>query len=212
MIQLLVIDDRPVVSRGLTLLLKEDPEKRFSVIEEAGNIIEVIEKLKAFNFNAILLNICIPGRNGLEMIQEIKRIKSNLPVLILGIYAEDQYALKALNYGASGYLNKACSPEEIIKAIIKVSEGGRYISASLIEKLTTDILYNYDKPVYKKLTAREIEVMLGITSGKKINEIAAELSLSPKTISTYRQRILSKLNLRTTSEIIRYAIKEGLAD
>lgn len=212
MIRVLIVDDHPVVRRGLIHLLKEDPDKRFSFIDEAGSFKEVYEKLRSFDFDVLLLDICMPGRNGLELLKEVKMLKPSVQILILSIYAEEQYALKAIKYGASGYLNKTCSPEELINGIIKVSQGGKYISRSMLEKLTINIVDDVDKPLHEKLSVRELEVLLNFASGKRISEIAEELSLSPKTISSYRQRILTKLHLRTTSEMIRYAIIEGLIE
>lgn len=212
MIRVLIVDDHPVVRRGLIHLLKDDPEKRFTDIGEAGNFGEVLEKLYSFDFDVVLLDISMPGRNGLEILQEIKKIKPNIHVLILSIYPEEQYAIRMMKLGASGYLNKTSSSEELIKAITKVAQGGKVVSSNMLDKLTRNYSDNNNIPLHEKLSARELSVVLLISSGMKISEIAKELSLSPKTISSYRQRILSKLNLKNTSEIIRYAIREGLAN
>ncbi len=212
MIRVLIVDDHPVVRRGLIHLLKDDPEKRFTDIGEAGNFGEVLEKLYSFDFDVVLLDISMPGRNGLEILQEIKKIKPNIHVLILSIYPEEQYAIRMMKLGASGYLNKTSSSEELIKAITKVAQGGKVVSSNMLDKLTRNYSDNNNIPLHEKLSARELSVVLLISSGMKISEIAKELSLSPKTISSYKQRILSKLNLKNTSEIIRYAIREGLAN
>jgi len=212
MIRVLIVDDHPVVRRGLIHLLKDDPEKRFTDIGEAGNFGEVLEKLYSFDFDVVLLDISMPGRNGLEILQEIKKIKPNIHVLILSIYPEEQYAIRMMKLGASGYLNKTSSSEELIKAITKVAQGGKVVSSNMLDKLTRNYSDNNNIPLHEKLSARELSVVILISSGMKISEIAKELSLSPKTISSYRQRILSKLNLKNTSEIIRYAIREGLAN
>ena len=154
----------------------------------------------------------MPGRNGLELLGDIRRIKPEVSVVILSIYPEEQYAIRALKLGASGYLTKASAPEELIAAVVKASQGERYITSSLAEKITFNLIEDNESPLHEKLSVRELEVVSYLASGKKISTIANELSLSPKTISTYRERILSKLNLSTTSDIIRYAIKEGLSE
>lgn len=211
MLDILIVDDHPIVRKGLIMLLEEDPEKRFSNIEEAGNRKEMLDMIRINNFDVILLDISIPGRNGLELLSEIKKIKPSLPVLMLSIYPEEQYAARSIKMGASGYLNKASQPGELINAIIKVSKGGRYISPSLAELLAHSYIEDEDRPLHEKLSVREQEVVVKLASGMPLSEIARELSLSPKTISTYRERILTKLQLKTTSDIIRYAIKKGLA-
>jgi len=211
MLDILIIDDHPIVRKGLILLLEEDPEKRFSAIKEAGNRKEMLEMLRIHDFDVILLDISIPGRNGLELLSEIKKIKPSLPVLMLSIYPEEQYATRSIKMGASGYLNKASQPGELINAIIKVSKGGRYISPSLAEFLAHSYIEDEERPLHEKLSVREQEVVVKLASGMPLSEIARELSLSPKTISTYRERILTKLQLKTTSDIIRYALKKGLA-
>ena len=212
MIKSLIIDDHPVVRKGLIQFLKDDPENRFDYIAEAGNVKEMMEKLNSSHFDIVLLDISMPGRSGLEMIKDIKRIKPGTPILIISVYPEEQYAVKAMKLGAYGYLNKACSPSELISAILRITGGKRYISPVIAEKLTNDILFESKKPLHELLSVREQEVLQLIASGKKVTDISMELSLSPKTISTYRQRILSKLNLKSTSEIIRYAFKEKLID
>jgi len=212
LINILIIDDHPVVRRGIIQFLRDDPERRFGSIEEAGNGGEMIDKLISSDFDIILLDNSMPGRSGLELIQDIKNLKPDLPVLMLSIYPEEQYAIRAMKMGASGYLNKGCSPEELISAIVKITRGGRYISLSLADKLAHHILSESNKPLHETLSVRELQVLLHLASGKKVIDISRELSLSPKTISTYRTRILSKLNLRSTSDIIRYAFKEGLSD
>ncbi len=210
MLDILIVDDHPIVRKGLIMLLEEDPEKRFSTIKEAGNRKEMLDMLRIRNFDVILLDISIPGRNGLELLSEIKKIKPSLPVLMLSIYPEEQYATRSIKMGASGYLNKASQPGELITAIIKVSKGGRYISPSLAEILAHSYIEDEERPLHEKLSVREQEVVVKLASGMPLSEIARELSLSPKTISTYRERILTKLQLKTTSDIIRYAIKKGL--
>lgn len=212
MIRILITDDHPIVRRGIRQLLEDDKEERFGNIAEAGNGKELLEKLNSAEFDVILLDISLPGRSGLELLGDIKKLKPAVKVVILSIYPEEQYALRALKMGAAGYLTKASAPDELISAVIKASQGNRYISASLAEKITSNLIEDTDSPLHEKLSVRELEVISLLASGKTMSNIAIELSLSPKTISTYRERILSKLNLKTTSDIIRYAIKEGLTE
>jgi two-component system, NarL family, invasion response regulator UvrY len=212
MIKVLIIDDHPIVRKGLRQLLEDDGNDRFGMIEEAGNGKEMFEKLVSENYDIILLDISLPGRNGLELLEEIKRTNPKIAVLILSIYSEEQYAVRAIKLGASGYLNKASAPDELIKAISKVSMGGTYISSSLAQNVTIDLFQGRGKRPSEFLSSRELQVIGLLASGKTISNIGKELSLSPKTISTYRERILSKLKLKTTSDIIRYAIKERLIE
>lgn len=191
-------------------ILEDDKFQRFGLIEEAVNGKELLEKIKTTVFDVILLDISLPGRSGLEILGEVKKNAHTTAVLILSIYPEEQYAIRAIKLGASGYLNKASAPEELIEAIIKVSEGGRYLTSSLAESIAMNFFNEDDKPLHDKLSVRELEVITLLAEGKTLSNIATDLSLSPKTISTYRERILGKLNLKTTSDIIRYAIKEGL--
>jgi len=209
MIKILITDDHPIVRQGIRQILEDDKFQRFGQIEEAVNGKELLEKIKSAFFDVILLDISLPGRSGLEILGEVKKIARTSAVLILSIYPEEQYAIRAIKLGASGYLNKASAPEELIEAIIKVSEGGRYLTSSLTESITINF-FNDDKPFGDKLSIRELEVITLLSEGKTLSNIATDLSLSPKTISTYRERILAKLNLKTTSDIIRFAIKEGL--
>jgi len=210
MINILITDDHPILRKGLRQLLEDDKHKRFGFIDEAVNGSELIEKLISFDFNIVLLDISLPGRNGLELLSDIRKIKPDIPVLMLSTYSEDQYAIRALKLGASGYLTKATAAEELIAAVVKVAGGSRYITASLAEKITYNFFDEPAKPLHGELSVRELEVTIHLASGKTMSNIAKELSLSPNTISKYRERILAKLKLKTTSDIIRYAINEGL--
>lgn len=209
MIKVLITDDHPVVRRGIRQILEDD--ERISMVEEAGSGKEIIEKLKKQVFDVILLDISLPGRSGLDLIPVIKKVQKSAGILILSIHSEEIYAQKALKSGASGYLTKASAPEELITAIYKVAGGGKYISASLAEKISFNIIGEKNDPLHYKLSGRELEVISLLASGKTLSNIADYLSLSPKTISTYRRRILEKLNLKTTSDIIRFSIIKGLS-
>ena len=208
MIKVLITDDHPVVRRGIRQILEDD--ERISLIHEASDGKELIEKMMDQVYDVILLDISLPGRSGLDMISQIKKIHQKTAILILSIHSEEMYAIKALKYGASGYLTKSSAPEELLSAIYKVSRGERYISSTLAEKLADSFLSDGDKPPHLFLSAREMEVLDLLASGKTVNQVAKELSLSSKTISTYRTRLLSKLKLKTTADLIRYSIMQGL--
>jgi len=204
----LITDDHPVVRRGIRQILEDD--ERISQIDEACDGKELIEKMINQEYDVILLDISLPGRSGLDMISQIKKIRQKTAVLILSIHSEEMYAIQALKSGASGYLTKMSAPEELITAIIKVSCGNKYISATLAEKLASDMLTGAGKPIHQLLSAREMEVLNLFAAGKTVAQIASELTLSPKTISTYRGRLLEKLNLHTTADLIRYSILEDI--
>lgn len=210
MIKVIITDDHPIVRKGIRNILEQDPEKRFGEIDEAGSGQELLRKLSLRDFDVIILDISLPGRNGMDILKDIKKEWQKIPVVILSMYPEDQYAIKAMKTGASAYLTKMSAADELITCILKVNCGGRYITRSLAEKISFDILDEKDKHFSEILSARELQVITLFAEGKTITSIASELSLSPKTISTYRERILSKLNLKTTSEIILFAIREGL--
>jgi len=208
MIKVLITDDHTVVRRGIRQILEDDD--RISHVQEAGNGKELFERLKEQLFDVILLDISLPGRSGLDLISQIKRTQQSAAILILSIHSEALYAIKALKSGAAGYLTKTSAPEELISAIIKVSMGERYISPSLADALAESLISDSEKPLYQLLSVREVEVLQLFSEGKKVVQIAAKLSLSPKTVSTYRERLLEKLKLHTTSDLIRYAIMEGI--
>jgi len=208
MIKVLITDDHPVVRRGIRQILED--EEWISHIDEAGSGKELFERMKEREYDVILLDISLPGRSGLDLISQIKKTQQSAAVLMLSIHSEEVYAIKALKYGASGYLTKSSAPEELISAIHKVSAGGRYISASLAEKMAEILLSESENPLQQLLSSRELEVLRLFATGKSVAQIAVELSLSPKTISTYRERLLEKLKLKTTADLIRYAILEDI--
>jgi len=208
MIKVLITDDHPVVRKGIRQILEDDD--RISLINEAGSGKEMLNMLLNNRYDIILLDISLPGRSGLEMIGQIKEIQPSTVILILSMHTEEMYAIKAFKSGASGYLSKTSAPEELLMAIFTVLSGERFVSYSLAGKLTDNILRESEKPIHSQLSSRELEVLNLIADGKTVSQIGAELSLSPKTISTYRERLLEKLKLTTTAELIRYAIMEGL--
>jgi DNA-binding NarL/FixJ family response regulator len=210
MIKILIADDHPVVRKGLKEIIQAIPD--MTVSGEASNEQEVLENVRKIDFDVVLLDISMPGKSGLDVLKELKRGKPELPVLILSIHPEEQYAVRVLKAGASGYLTKDSAPDELITAILKVSRGKKYISSSLAEKLAYDLEIGAEKPLHETLSDREYEVMCLIASGKTVKEIAEELYLSVKTISTYRARILEKMKMRSSAELTHYAIKLGLVD
>ena len=210
MIKVLITDDHPVVRQGIRQILSEYSD--IEVVDEAGQGSELLDQVMNNDYDVVLLDISMPGKSGLELLKDLKVLRPELAVLILSVHPEAQYAIRALKSGASGYLPKSTLPDELIKAIRKVAVGKKYITPSLAEIIATDFDQTDEKPVYQNLSDREFEVLCQLASGKSLKEIGEELSLSAKTISTYRERILDKLGLKSTAEIIRFAIQEGLVD
>jgi DNA-binding NarL/FixJ family response regulator len=207
-IRILIADDHPIVREGYKKILMSQPD--MDVTGEAGNGQEVLDLIQKKDFDLILLDISMPGRSGLEILKELKSQKPQMPVMILSIYPEEQYAVRAFRDGASGYLTKASTPKELISAIRKVSQGGRYVTEALAEKLTYILHGDVDKAPHEKLSDREYQVMLLLASGKTVTQVADELCLSVKTISTYRRHILEKMQFGTNAEITMYAIQNKL--
>jgi two-component system, NarL family, invasion response regulator UvrY len=210
MIRIFIADDHAVVREGLKHILSEMPD--VLVAGEAGNGQEVLEKVGRKEYDLILLDIAMPGRDGLEVLKDLKLQKPKLPVLILSMFPEEQYALRALKSGASGYLTKDSIPDELIKAVRKVLKGGKYVSSSFSDKLLFSFDSDAEKPIHETLSDREYQVLRMIGSGKTLQSIADELSLSVKTISTYRTRILEKMGMKNNAELTHYAIKRHLVD
>ncbi len=202
--KVLITDDHPVVRRGLRQILEDDGS--FSVINEAGDGTEMCQKMCEMEYDVVLLDISMPGRSGLEMISEIKKIRNQTAILILSIHSEELYAIQALKLGASGYLTKSSAPDELITAISSVSRGSRYISPTFVDSLARKIQDEASVTKKRSLSTRELNVLSLFAEGKTISQIAYEMSLSPKTISTYRERMLQKLKLKTTADLIRYAV------
>ncbi len=210
MINILIADDHPFIRQGLKKVL--ETSKDMLVLDEAANGKEVLTKLRGHNFDVIILDISMPGESGLEIIKTLRKEFPRLAVLVLSAYPEEQYALRALKSGASGYLTKEAATAELIGAIHKISSGGKYISASMAESLAFAIESDSEKLPHEKLSNREYEVMLMIASAKSVREIAEELCLSEKTIGTYRSRILEKMEMKNSSEITYYAMKNSLIE
>jgi two-component system invasion response regulator UvrY len=208
MIKILIADDHAIIREGLKQILAETSD--MVVAGEAADGREVLDQVRKDEYDLVLLDIAMPGRGGLDTLRQLKHEKPELPVLVLSMYPEEQYAIRAFKAGVSGYLTKESAPEELISAIRKVTQGGKYVSSSLAEKLAFNLETDTEKPLHEKLSDREYEVMIMIASGKTVKEIADKLSLSVKTISTNRVRALKKMGMKNNAEITYYAIKQGL--
>jgi DNA-binding NarL/FixJ family response regulator len=207
--RVLIADDHAIIRKGLEQILGDAYGD--VVFGEAANAEEAIRRVDEDDWDVVILDISMPGRSGLDALKEIKKIKPAIPVLMLSIHPEDQYATRALRAGASGYMTKETIPEELITAIKKVTTGGKYVSAGLAEKLAADLeTETRETPPHKRLSDREYEVLLLIASGHTITEIADMLTLSVKTISTYRARILEKTGLKSNAALVQYAMTYGL--
>lgn len=210
MIRVLIADDHAVVRQGLKQILGDTPT--MLVAGEATNGQEVLAKVRAETWDVVVLDISMPDRNGLDVLKELKAERPKLPVLMLSMYPEDQYAMRALKAGASGYLAKDSAADELVRAIQRVVAGGRYVSPHLAEKLAFEIGADSSKLPHETLSDREFQVLRLIAAGKSAKDIAAELSLSVKTVSTYRARLLEKMGLGSNAELIHYAIQNHLVD
>jgi two-component system invasion response regulator UvrY len=210
MIRALIADDHAVVRQGLKQILGDTPE--MVVAGEATNGQEVLDKIRAETWDVVVLDISLPDRSGLDILKQLRSERPKLPVLVLSMHSEDQYAMRVLKAGASGYLTKDSAPDELVKAIRKVVSGGRYVSSFLAEKLAFEIGTDSSRLPHETLSDREFQVLRLIAAGKSVTEIAAELYLSVKTVSTYRARVLQKMNLGTNAELIHYAMQNHLID
>jgi DNA-binding NarL/FixJ family response regulator len=197
-----------VVRQGLKQILNDS--FRTAVFGEAGNAQTAMEKIWKEEWDVVMLDISMPGRSGLEVLKDIKKAKPKLPVLVLSMHPEDQFAVRVVRSGAAGYMNKETAPEELVGAIKKVLNGGRYISAALAEKMVMYLDMDAQKQPHEVLSDREFQVFRMIGAGKTVRDIASELSLSAKTVSTYRTRILEKMAMKTNSELIHYAANNSL--
>lgn len=210
MIKVLLADDHAIVRDGLKQILADTED--LAVAGEAADGHEVLKKMREQDWDIIVLDISMPGRSGLELIREIKNEKPGLPILILSMHQEEQYALRALRAGASGYLTKESDAEQLISVIRKVAKGGVFVSPAMAEHLARDLMPSTENPPHTLLSDREYQIFRLIVSGQSISEIADKLSLSVKTVSTHKSRIMQKMNMTNQTELIRYAIKHGLLD
>lgn len=209
MIRVLLVDDHAVVRRGLREILAETPD--ILPAGEAANGAEALQAVRqADQYDIALLDISMPDLNGIDVLKQLRGLRPSLPVLILSMYPEEQYAIRALKAGASGYLTKQSAPDELVVAIRKIVRGEKYITPSLTEKLVRLGVLDARRALHESLSDREFQVLRLLGAGKTVTDIAAELSLSVKTVSTYRTRILEKLDLSTTAQIIHYAVEHDL--
>ncbi len=210
MIKVLIADDHTILREGLKRIL--DDADDIDVTGEAADGNGVLRAVSKSNFDVVLLDISMPGRSGLDVIKDIKNYNTKTSILVLSTFPEEQYAIRVLKAGGSGYLTKESASEKLVEAIRKVAKGGRYVSPLIAEKLAFDIGGDIQKTLHEKLSDREYEVMCMIASGKAVSDIAKELSLSVKTISANRARILAKMDMKNNAELTHYAIKEGLVE
>jgi RNA polymerase sigma factor (sigma-70 family) len=207
-VRLMIADDHPIVRQGLCRIVSDNPD--MVVVEEATNGDEVLERLSAAEVDVLLLDISMPGPPFLELLRQVRESWPRLGVLVLSAHPEDQYALRALKAGASGYLTKERSPDQLADAIRRIYQGGRYITDTVAERLAQALDETRLGPRHEELSDREFHVLRLIGAGLSVKEIAAKLSVSPKTVSTYRARLLKKLKLGTTADLIRYALEHSL--
>lgn len=210
MIRILIVDDHTLIREGFKKILNEESDLK--VVREALTGREAIEFSAKEKLDIILLDISLPDQSGLDVLSALKRRSKKIPVLILSMYPEERFAVRALKAGASGYITKESAAEELVRAIRKILAGGKYISPSLAEKLAGDLQHDTDRPRHETLSNREYEVLCLIASGKTVSEIGEKLSLSVKTISTYRARVLEKMDMKTNAELTHYAIGNHLVD
>ncbi|MBZ5532906.1 MAG: response regulator transcription factor [Acidobacteriia bacterium] len=208
MMRVLIVDDHAILRRGLKDLLAD--EFHGAAFGEAADARQAIEQLQKKDWDMLLLDITLPGKNGLDLLKEVRIAWPKLPILVLSVYSEDQFAVRVLKAGAQGYMTKESAPEELVNAVRKILAGGRYVSPGLAEKLAQTVGHDFTRTPHETLSDREYEVMCRIAAGKTVTEISGELSLSAKTVSTYRTRILQKLDVKNNAEITRYAIQNKL--
>jgi len=208
MLRVLIADDHAILRRGLIEILTR--EFVDVVCGEAESAQQVLSRVQSHDWDLVILDVTMPGRSGIDVLGDLKRARPKLPVLVLSMHPENQYGKRVLQAGASGYMNKDSAPEELIKAVRKVVRGGRYVGATLAELLASDLGRPADQPLHARLSDRELEVLRLIGSGRTLTEIAELLNLGVSTVSTYRARLLEKMDLTTTAELMNYALRHRL--
>jgi DNA-binding NarL/FixJ family response regulator len=207
-IKVLVADDHAIVRRGLRQILAETAD--IMVGGEAATAQEVLRLVQSERWSAVILDISLPGGSGLDLLADLRKARPELPVLILTVHSEDQYAVRAIRAGAAGFLTKESAPDKLIEAVRKVATGGRYVSAELAETLASVLAGQNRGAPHERLSDREFEILKMLASGRTVSEVARDLKLSVKTVSTHRTRILKKMALKTNAELTAYAIRSGL--
>jgi two-component system invasion response regulator UvrY len=209
-LKLLVVDDHAIIRAGLKQILEE--AEGIVVAGEAGTGAEAIQQVRNGDYDLVLLDISLPDKHGIDVLRQIKQQRPQLPVIILSMHLEEQYAVRSMKAGASGYLNKQSAPSQLVAAIRQVANGRNYISSELAEQLAKGLSEGYQEIPHQMLSNRELQTLRLLASGKKLSEMAAIMALSPKTISVYRARLLEKMKLKSNAEAIRYAIDNNLLD
>jgi DNA-binding NarL/FixJ family response regulator len=208
MAHILIVDDHAVVRAGLRQFLLDDP--RITKVDEADSGTQAMEMMRRARYDLLVLDINMPGRSGLDILRNVTSAHPETRVLIVSGYPERQYAVNVLKSGASGYISKESAPEELLKAVHTVLAGRRYVSATLAEQLVSDLDVDNEKPMHSSLSEREFQIFCKLATGKAVSEIAQELCLSVKTVSTYRSRVLEKMNFVSNADITTYALRNGL--
>jgi two-component system, NarL family, invasion response regulator UvrY len=208
--RILIADDHAIVRKGLKETLEEELGR--VTFGEAENSFQILEQVRKREWDLVLLDIGLEGRSGLDVLEEIHLVRPKLPVLILSMYPEGTFALRALKQGAAGYLNKQSAPEQLVAAVVKVLGGGRYVSAALADRLAAELQRETSQSPHESLSNRELQVMRMVAAGKSLKEIAGTLSISVKTVGTYHTRLLDKMGLKSDVEVARYALLNKLVD
>jgi two-component system invasion response regulator UvrY len=209
-IRILIADDHAIVRQGLRQVIADAPGMR--VTGEASSGQEALDLARAREFDVAIIDISMPGRGGLEVLKDLKAERPALKLMVLSMHAEEQYAIRCLRDGASAYLTKGSAPEELVQAIRTVADGRKYVTPSIAERLAERLEPGSDRPPHERLSDRELQVLVLLGQGRSVGDIAEELSLSVKTVSTYRARLLEKMGMDSTAQLIRYAVQNGLAD
>lgn len=210
MIRVVIVDDHAIVRRGVRQIVAEHPG--IEVVAEAGDYAELTAYLRDGDCDVVLLDVALPGKNGIEILKSLRERHPKIRVLMFSTYPEDQYAVRALKAGASGYVNKSSAPEKLAEAIQQVALGRRYITPEVADSLAASLAEPESRKPHELLSDREFQTLRLIASGRKLSEIADELAISPKTVSVYRARVLEKLKLRTNTELARYAVANELVE
>jgi two-component system, NarL family, invasion response regulator UvrY len=210
MIRIVVADDHPVVRQGIRQIAAAAGDMR--IVDEAATGRELLDRARTIDHDLVLLDISMPGTSGLDLLKQLKRERPKVPVVILTIYSENQFAIRALKAGAAGYVVKDSATTELVDAVRKVVAGGRYLTPSVAERLAGYLAADSDRPLHEKLSDREYQVLRMIAAGKSTRDISADLALSVKTISTYRARIFEKMQMKSPAELAAYAVRNRLSD
>jgi two-component system invasion response regulator UvrY len=210
LIKVLIADDHAVVRRGLRQILAETTD--IVVGGEAAAAHDVLRLVRAERWDAVILDVSLPGVSGMEILADLRRERPGLPVLILTVHSEEQYAVRAIRSGAAGFLTKETAPERLVEAVRKIATGGRYVSPEVAEKLASFVSADGQGPPHERLSNRELEILKMIASGKTVSQVAGDLALSVKTVSTHRTRMLKKMGMKTNAELMHYAMRNRLVE